>query len=135
METGKPEQAAGSAGQAAGTTESPRPGAPVAAQAAAGASAATATSARKGPFSFLSGSLTSLLLAWLFLKLAQRLVAHYLIHPPHYASPVAQSIAVAVKTLVVGMGFLATFTCGFVGLGLFLVFLRSLLPAPPAEGA
>lgn len=90
---------------------------------------------RKGPLSFLSGSLTSLALAWLFLQLARRVVAYYLGHPPHYSSQVAQSIAVAVKTLVVGMGFLATFTCAFVGLGLFLVFLRSLLPSPPAGDA
>lgn len=90
---------------------------------------------RKGPLSFLSGSLTSLVLAWLFLQLAQRVVVYYSGHPPHYSSQVAQSIAVAVKTLVVGMGFLATFTCAFVGLGLFLVFLRSLMPSssPPSS--
>jgi hypothetical protein len=39
---------------------------------------------------------------------------------------VAQSIGTAVKTLVVGMTFLATFTFAFVALGLFLTFLRSL---------
>jgi hypothetical protein len=30
---------------------------------------------------------------------------------------------------MVGMCFLATFTFAFIGLGLFLVFIRSLLPA------
>lgn len=90
---------------------------------------------RKGPLSFLSGSLTSLGLGWFCLQLAQRVVAHYAAHPPQFSSRVAQSIAVAVKTLVVGMSFLATFTFAFVGLGLFLVFLRSLVPARPAEGA
>ncbi|MFY8148054.1 MAG: DUF3082 domain-containing protein [Prochlorococcaceae cyanobacterium] len=84
---------------------------------------------RKGPLSFLSGALTSVLLGWLCLGMSQRVVAYYLSHPPHYGSAIAQSIATAVKTLVVGMCFLATFSFGFIGLGLFLVFIRSLLPA------
>lgn len=90
---------------------------------------------RKGPLSFLSGSLTSLGLGWLCLQLARRLVVHYTNHPPQFSSRLAQSIGVAMKTLAVGMSFLATFTFAFVGLGLFLVFLRSLLPAGPAEEA
>jgi hypothetical protein len=64
-------------------------------------------------------------------------VAYYAAHPPHYSARVAQSIATAVKTLVVGMTFLATFTFAFVALGLFLTFLRSLWPAgggQPASG-
>jgi hypothetical protein len=89
--------------------------------------------ARKGPLSFLSGALTSGLLAWLCLLLSQRVVGYYATHPPHYTKPIAQSIGTAVKTLVVGMSFLATFSFAFVGLGLFLVFLRSLLPAREAE--
>jgi hypothetical protein len=86
------------------------------------------TTARKGPASFLAGALTSALLGWLALGLSRRVVAYYLAHPPHYDSAVAQSIATALKTLIVGMCFLATFSFGFIGLGLFLVFLRSLLP-------
>lgn len=81
---------------------------------------------RKGPLSFLSGALTSALLAWLSLGLSRKVVAYYGTHPPHYSTQVAQSIATAVKTLVVGMAFLATFSFAFVGLGLFLTFLRSL---------
>ena len=81
---------------------------------------------RKGPLSFLSGAITSLLLAWLSLGLSERVVSYYRAHPPHYNSQVAQSIGTAVKTLVVGMTFLATFSFAFVGLGLFLTFLRSL---------
>jgi uncharacterized membrane protein YgaE (UPF0421/DUF939 family) len=54
-------------------------------------------------------------------------VNHYSLHPPAYSSAIAQSIATAVKTLVVGMTFLATFSFGFIALGLSLVFLRSLL--------
>ena len=88
---------------------------------------------RKGPLSFLSGALTSALLAWLALGLSRRVVAYYGAHPPHYEAAVAQSIATALRTLLVGMCFLATFTFAFVGFGLFLVFLRSLLPAGAAS--
>lgn len=82
---------------------------------------------RKGPLSFLSGSLTSFLLGWLALGVSRRVVGYYLERPPHYSSAVAQSIATALKTLLVGMCFLATFSFAFIGLGLFLVFIRSLI--------
>ena len=82
---------------------------------------------RKGPLSFLSGALTSGLLGWLCLGLSAKVVNHYSLHPPAYSSAIAQSIATAVKTLVVGMTFLATFSFGFIAIGLSLVFLRSLL--------
>ena len=42
-------------------------------------------------------------------------------------TPIALSIASGFKTLIIGISFLATFTFGFIGLGLFLVFIRSLL--------
>jgi hypothetical protein len=84
---------------------------------------------RKGPLSFLSGVLTSGLLAWLSWGLSSRVVQYYVAHPPHYEARVAQSIATAVKTLVVGMCFLATFSFAFIGVGLLLVLVRSLLPA------
>lgn len=96
----------------------------------AGASSPLATPdqlPRKGPLSFLSGALTSGLLGWLCLGLSAKVVNHYSLHPPAYSSAIAQSIATAVKTLVVGMTFLATFSFGFIALGLSLVFLRSLL--------
>lgn len=81
---------------------------------------------RKGPLSFLSGSLTAGLIAWLALGLSRRMVIYFAMHPPHYSSPIAQNIAVTLKTLLVGLSFLATFSSGFVALGLFLLFLRSL---------
>lgn len=87
-----------------------------------------AVPARKGPLSFLSGAVTSVLLGWFCLGLSQRVLTWYSAHPPHYAAPIAQSIATAVKTLVVGMSFLATFSFAFVSLGLLLVFVRSLFP-------
>ena len=91
---------------------------------------------RKGPLSFLSGSLTASLLAWLALGLSQRVVGYYALHPPHYDSAIAQSIATALKTLIVGMSFLATFSFAFIALGLGLVFVQSLVSgsgSAPAE--
>jgi len=84
---------------------------------------------RKGPLSFLSGAMTSAVLAWLSLSLSSKVVGYYIDHPPHYEARIAQSIATALKTLIVGMCFLATFSFAFIGIGLFLTFLRSLLPA------
>ena len=88
----------------------------------------TSPAPRKGPLSFLSGAITSALLAWFCLWLSRRVVAYYALHPPHYEARVAQSIATALKTLMVGMSFLATFSFAFVSLGLLLVFVRSLVP-------
>ncbi len=90
---------------------------------------------RKGPLSFLSGALTAGLLAWFALGLSRRMVTYYALHPPGYSSAIAQSIATALKTLIVGMSFLATFSFAFIALGLALVFVRSLVSgsgsAPP----
>ena len=83
-------------------------------------------SQRKGPLSFLSGAITSALFAWLCFSLSQKTVTYFTLHSPHYSSAIAQSVASGFKTLVIGICFLATFTFGFIGLGLFLVFIRSL---------
>ena len=90
---------------------------------------------RKGPLSFLSGSVTSLLLAWLSLGLSKRMVMYFAVHPPHVNSQIGQSIATALKTLMTGMCFLATFSFAFIGLGLFLVFLRSLFTGEQPDAA
>ena len=82
---------------------------------------------KKGPLSFFSGSITSLTLCWLALLLSKNIVFYFMEHSPSYSSPIAQSIASGFKTLIIGMSFLATFTFGFIGLGLFLVFVRSLI--------
>ena len=81
---------------------------------------------RKGPLSFLSGSITSLSFSLLSLFISKKIVLYFAIHTPNYSSPIAQSIASGFKTLIIGISFLATFTFGFIGLGLFLVFIRSL---------
>ena len=83
----------------------------------------------KGPLSFLSGSITSFSFGLLSLFISKKIVLYFSIHTPNYSSPIAQSIASGFKTLIVGISFLATFTFGFIGLGLFLVFIRSLIGA------
>ena len=84
------------------------------------------TVSEKNPLSFLSGALTSALFAILCFWLSQNVVVYFTLHAPNYSSPIAQSIASGLKTLVVGMCFLATFTFTFIGFGLTLVFVRSL---------
>ena len=83
--------------------------------------------ARKGPLSFISGSLTSLSFSLLSLFISKKIVLYFSIHTPNYSSQIAQSIASGFKTLIIGISFLATFTFAFIGLGLFLVFIRSLI--------
>ena len=84
---------------------------------------------KKGPLSFLSGSITSLSFSFLSLFISKKIVLYFSIHSPNYSSPIAQSIASGFKTLIIGFSFLATFTFAFIGLGLFLVFIRSLIEA------
>ncbi len=84
---------------------------------------------KKGPLSFLSGSLTSIFLGWLSLQLSKKVVIYFTLHSPTYTSPIAQSISSAMKTLAIGMCFLATFTFSFIGLGLLISFVRSLFSA------
>ena len=88
---------------------------------------------KKGPLSFLSGAVTSVFFAWFSFLMSKKVVVYFTLHSPDYSSPIAQSIASAMKTLVVGMCFLATFTFSFIGLGLIIVFIRSLFSFIPAE--
>ena len=99
------------------------------------ASDSAETRARKGPLSFFSGAVTAGLLAWLALGFSRRMVVYFAMHPPHYSSPIAQNIAVTLKTLLVGLSFLATFSTGFVAFGLTLVFLRSLFTGEDSDPA
>ena len=88
---------------------------------------------KKGPLSFLSGSITSLSFSLLSLFISKKIILYFSIHTPNYSSPIAQSIASGFKTLIIGISFLATFTFGFIGLGLFLVFIRSLIEVNNVE--
>jgi len=84
---------------------------------------------RKGPINFFFGAITSGFFAWICLLLSQKVVVYFSLHSSTYNSPIAQSVASGFKTLVIGISFLATFTFGFIGLGLTLVFIRSLFDA------
>ena len=86
-------------------------------------------SIQKGPLSFLSGAITSIFFAWLSFLLSKKVVVYFTFHSSTYASPIAQNIASAMKTLAIGMCFLATFTFSFIGIGLAIVFVRSLFTA------
>ena len=90
-------------------------------------------SPKKGPLSFFSGALTSFIFAWLSFLLSKRVVLYFVLHSPNHTSQFAQSIASAMKTLAIGMCFLATFTFAFIGLGLSIVFIRSLFPDKTPE--
>ena len=82
---------------------------------------------KQGPLSFLSGSITSLFFSYISLFISRKIVLYFSIHTPNYSSPIAQSIASGFKSLIIRISFLATFTFGFIGLPLFLVFIRSLI--------
>ena len=82
---------------------------------------------KKGPLSFFSGSITSLSFSLLSLFISKKIILYFSIHTPNYSSAIAQSIASGFKTLIIGISFLATFTFAFIGLGLFLVFIQSLI--------
>nr|WP_225866417.1 MULTISPECIES: DUF3082 domain-containing protein [Prochlorococcus] len=81
---------------------------------------------KKGPLSFLSGAISSIFFSWLCFSLSKKVIVYFALHSPQYSSQIAQSISSAIKTLAIGMCFLATFTFAFIGLGLTIVFIRSL---------
>ena len=60
---------------------------------------------------------------------------YFTLHSPHYSSAIAQSAASGLKTLVIGTSFLATFSFTFIGLGLFIVFIRSLFDGKDLDAA
>ena len=81
---------------------------------------------KKGPLSFLSGSLTSFLFAWISLIISNKVVIYFAKQNFDYSSQIAVSIASGFKTLIVGMCFLSTFTFSFIAIGLAIVFVKSL---------
>ena len=80
---------------------------------------------RKGPFNFFIGSLTSFLLFTLFYFMSKNIAIYFATHRPSNDSEIVQSISTSLNTLIVGLSFLATFSFAFIGLGLFIVFIRS----------
>ena len=80
----------------------------------------------KGPLSFLTGSFTSFILFIAFYKLSIAISIYFSAHKPVNDSEIVQNISSSLNTLIIGLSFLATFSFGFIGLGLFIVFVRSL---------
>ena len=79
----------------------------------------------KGPLSFLSGSITSFILFIAFYKLSIAISIYFSTHKPTNNSEIVQNISSSINTLIIGLSFLATFSFGFIGLGLLIVFFRS----------
>ena len=79
----------------------------------------------KGPLSFLTGSITSLVLFIAFYKISLAVSIYFSTHKPTNNSEIVQNISSSLNTLIIGLSFLATFSFGFIGLGLFIVFFRS----------
>ncbi len=80
----------------------------------------------KGPLSFLTGSITSFILFIAFYKLSIAISIYFSTHKPTNNSEIVQNISSSLNTLIIGLSFLATFSFGFIGLGLFIVFFRSI---------
>ena len=79
----------------------------------------------KGPVNFLFGSLTSLLLFIFFYFLSNKIAIYFSIHKPSNSSEIVQNISSSINTLIIGLSFLLTFSFAFIGIGLFIVFIRS----------
>ena len=81
----------------------------------------------KGPLSFLTGSLTSFFLCIFFYFISNNIAIYFSYHKPSNSSEIVQSISSSFNTLIIGLSFLLTFSFAFIGLGLFIVFVRSFL--------
>ena len=79
----------------------------------------------KGPLSFITGSLTSFLLCIFFYFISNKIAIYFSLHKPTNTSEIVQSISSTINTLIIGLSFLLTFSFAFIGLGLFIVFIRS----------
>ena len=85
----------------------------------------TQNSIKKGPLSFITGSLTSFSLCLFFYFLSNKIAIYFSLHKPSNSSEIVQSISSNINTLIIGLSFLLTFSFAFIGLGLFIVFIRS----------
>ena len=81
----------------------------------------------KGPLSFIIGSLTSFILCIFFYFISNNIAIYFSIHKPSNTSEIVQSISSSINTLIIGLSFLLTFSFAFIGIGLFIVFIRSFL--------
>mgnify|MGYP001490242101 CR=1 FL=1 len=81
----------------------------------------------KSPLSFFTGSVTSFTLFIVFYKISIKVAIYFSNHRPTNNSEIVQNISSSLNTLIIGLSFLATFSFGFIGFGLFIVFVRSFL--------
>ena len=81
----------------------------------------------KGPLNFIVGSLTSFLLFIFFYFLSSKIAIYFSIHKPSNSSEIVQNISSSINTLIIGLSFLLTFSFAFIGIGLFIVFIRSFI--------
>ena len=79
----------------------------------------------KGPLNFIIGSLTSFLLFIFFYLLSNKIAIYFSVHKPSNSSEIVQNISSSINTLISGLSFLLTFSFAFIGIGLFIVFIRS----------
>tara|TARA_Y100000589_G_scaffold262746_1_gene253111 strand:+ start:382 stop:717 length:336 start_codon:yes stop_codon:yes gene_type:complete len=79
----------------------------------------------KNPLSYLTGSATSFALCIFLFLLSKKIAFYFATHRPTNTSEIVQSISTSLNTLIIGLSFLATFSFAFIGLGLFIVFIRS----------
>ena len=79
----------------------------------------------KGPLNFIVGSLTSFLLFIFFYFLSNKIAIYFSLHKPSNSSEIVQNISSSINTLIIGLSFLLTFSFAFIGIGLFIVFIRS----------
>jgi len=79
----------------------------------------------KGPLNFIVGSFTSFLLFIFFYFLSNKIAIYFSVHKPSNSSEIVQNISSSINTLIIGLSFLLTFSFAFIGIGLFIVFIRS----------
>ena len=80
---------------------------------------------KKGPTNFIVGSITSFLLFISFYFISNKIAIYFALHKPSNSSEIVQNISSSINTLIIGLSFLLTFSFGFIGIGLFIVFIRS----------
>ena len=80
---------------------------------------------QKGPLNFFVGSVTSFLLFISFYLISNKIAIYFALHKPSNTSEIVQNISSSINTLIIGLSFLLTFSFGFIGIGLFIVFIRS----------
>ena len=80
---------------------------------------------KKGPLNFIIGSFTSFSLCFFSYLISNNIVIYLSNHKPTNSSEIVEKISSSISTLIIGLSFLLTFSFAFIGIGLFIVFIRS----------